>query len=84
MLKIDECIETLQDFLFTDIKFSHNEDDSLFFTGYDTEEGLDAIIQFEIEQENDEEDEDTKTLFIYVKYSNSDHFIVHSWHYIEE
>jgi hypothetical protein len=82
MLKINECIETLEDNLFTNIKFSHNEDDTLYFTGYDTEEELDAIIQFEIVQEN--EDEDTKTLFIYVKYSNSDHFIVHSWHYIEE
>lgn len=82
MLKIDECIETLEDFLFTNIKFSHNENDSLFFTGYDTEEELDAIIQFEIVQEN--EDDDTQTLFIYAKYSNSDHFIVHSWHYIEE
>jgi hypothetical protein len=82
MLKIDECIETLEDFLFTDIKFSHNENDSLFFTGYDTEEELDAIIQFEVVQEN--VDDDTKTLFIYAKYSNSDNFIVHSWHYIEE
>jgi hypothetical protein len=80
MLKINECIETLEDFLFTNIKFLHNENDSLFFTGYDTEEELNAIIQFEIVQEN----EDTKTLFIYAKYSNSDHFIVHSWHYLEE
>ncbi|MEH7116187.1 hypothetical protein V7128_02010 [Neobacillus vireti] len=80
--RIEECIETLEENLFTNIKYTHKENEALFFTGYDTEEELDAIIQFEIVQEN--EDDENKTLFIYVKYSNSDHFIVHSWHYLED
>lgn len=75
MLKIDECTEFLNDNLFTNIHFSHQENEALFFTAYDTEEELQATIQFEIEDD---------TLFVYAKYSNSDHYIVHSWHYLED
>jgi hypothetical protein len=68
LLNIEDCKEYLSQNYFTDIQFSHENENGLNFTVFCEEEEENATIQFE--------QSDDTTVFVNVKYESSDHFIV--------
>ncbi|MBD1379169.1 hypothetical protein [Metabacillus arenae] len=67
MITIKNCKQYLSQNYFTNIQFTHQKEDNLYFTAYDTEEEQNAQLEFELEE---------GTLYINVKYESDEDWLI--------